>query len=191
MFIAGGVTYSELRAVSEMMRSTKREIIVGSTHFIKPEGFIKDLGILGDDDSARRYVEEDILGASRAEEFFIDEEEQAMLDKVLIDGKIDPAELAKQDAEEAKKVGEEQNRSPDIQVLMVPWLCGFVPFCGKRFAAWFNGDDVKIDGDQEEEDDGLGGDIQRCAEAIMPCFFSSKGKDTADTQPLQQRGQAV
>lgn len=43
VFIAGGVTYSEIRAMHELCHSMGRDIIIGSTHIITPRQFIYSL----------------------------------------------------------------------------------------------------------------------------------------------------
>ncbi|KAG0032959.1 vacuolar sorting protein VPS33/slp1 [Podila clonocystis] len=43
VFIAGGVTYSEIRAMHELCQSMGRDIIIGSTHIITPRQFIYSL----------------------------------------------------------------------------------------------------------------------------------------------------
>ena len=40
VFVLGGLTYSELRSMHELSRSLGREIIVGSTDMLTPQGFI-------------------------------------------------------------------------------------------------------------------------------------------------------
>ncbi|KAF9171456.1 vacuolar sorting protein VPS33/slp1 [Mortierella sp. AD011] len=46
VFIAGGVTYSEIRAMYELCQSMGRDIIIGSTHIITPRQFIQSLRYL-------------------------------------------------------------------------------------------------------------------------------------------------
>ncbi|KAF9300599.1 vacuolar sorting protein VPS33/slp1 [Mortierella antarctica] len=43
VFIAGGVTYSEIRAMHELCQSMGRDIIIGSTHIITPRQFVYSL----------------------------------------------------------------------------------------------------------------------------------------------------
>ncbi|KAF9135416.1 vacuolar sorting protein VPS33/slp1, partial [Linnemannia schmuckeri] len=43
IFIAGGVTYSEIRAMYELCHSMGRDIVIGSTHIITPRQFIFSL----------------------------------------------------------------------------------------------------------------------------------------------------
>jgi len=43
IFIAGGVTYSELRSVYELSRKFKRDVLIGSTSMLTPDVFIHDL----------------------------------------------------------------------------------------------------------------------------------------------------
>ena len=45
-FVAGGSCYSELRAAHEIMEKGGQEIILGSTHFVNPTEFVKDLTAL-------------------------------------------------------------------------------------------------------------------------------------------------
>ena len=47
LFIAGGVTYLEICELFKIMLLTRREIIVGGTHFLKPKDFVHDLKVLG------------------------------------------------------------------------------------------------------------------------------------------------
>lgn len=45
VFVVGGITYSEIRAIHELMDTNRRtEIILGSTHIIKPNEFSIDMG---------------------------------------------------------------------------------------------------------------------------------------------------
>jgi len=184
VFIAGGCTYSEIRALSDVMKTTKREIIIGSTHFIKPGEFLQDLEMLGDDEKANKYLDEDadVLLEQKAKEFYADEDEdeKTRLEGVLIDGNITPEEIAKQEAEEQAKAVEEMEKNAELPI--IPWLMGYVPFCGKSLRAWFNGDDVGID-DTEEDDEGLVGDVKTCCTSCWP----GKKKQT----PLAEQGQAV
>ncbi|KAG0006132.1 vacuolar sorting protein VPS33/slp1 [Entomortierella chlamydospora] len=46
VFIAGGVTYSEIRAMYELCQSMGRDIVIGSTHIITPRQFIQSLRYL-------------------------------------------------------------------------------------------------------------------------------------------------
>jgi len=46
VFVAGGMTYSELRVAYEVGAQMKRDVYIGSTHSITPEGFIDDLKVL-------------------------------------------------------------------------------------------------------------------------------------------------
>lgn len=50
VFMIGGLSYNELRAVEEVSRKESREIIVGSTHFLTPTEFMADLAELGKDE---------------------------------------------------------------------------------------------------------------------------------------------
>ncbi|KAI7824165.1 Sec1-like protein [Kickxella alabastrina] len=43
IYIAGGMTFSEMRTVYEMSRKYKRQIFIGSTHIITPRGFLEDM----------------------------------------------------------------------------------------------------------------------------------------------------
>ncbi|KAJ2236281.1 syntaxin binding protein 1, partial [Coemansia sp. RSA 485] len=43
IYIAGGMTFSEMRSVYEMARKYRRQIYIGSTHIITPGGFLNDL----------------------------------------------------------------------------------------------------------------------------------------------------
>src|SRR2546423_15423987 len=48
VFVAGGVTYSELRSAYELTETYNKdvEVIIGSTHVITPKNFIEDLKLL-------------------------------------------------------------------------------------------------------------------------------------------------
>ncbi|KAI3636808.1 hypothetical protein MIR68_005075 [Amoeboaphelidium protococcarum] len=43
LFIVGGVTYSEIRAIYQISNLIKREIFIGSTHVVTPDQFVDDL----------------------------------------------------------------------------------------------------------------------------------------------------
>ncbi|KAJ2713599.1 syntaxin binding protein 1 [Coemansia spiralis] len=43
VYIAGGVTFSEMRAVYELTGTLDQEVYIGSTHVITPRGFLDDL----------------------------------------------------------------------------------------------------------------------------------------------------
>lgn len=47
VFVVGGVTRSEMRAVHELSRRTGREIVLGSTAVLKPTGFLSQLRSIG------------------------------------------------------------------------------------------------------------------------------------------------
>ena len=51
IFVAGGITYSEMKAAYEVMAQNSKEVIVGSTHVFNPDTFVKDIAAL-DPDSA-------------------------------------------------------------------------------------------------------------------------------------------
>ncbi|CAO3627560.1 unnamed protein product [Cunninghamella blakesleeana] len=46
IFVAGGITYSEIRSAYELAESFDREVYIGSTHTIAPEKFVEALGQL-------------------------------------------------------------------------------------------------------------------------------------------------
>ncbi|KAJ2724398.1 syntaxin binding protein 1 [Coemansia sp. Benny D115] len=46
LFVLGGVTMSEIRAADEISRKFDREVLIGSTHLIEPEGYLKDISSL-------------------------------------------------------------------------------------------------------------------------------------------------
>ncbi|CAI6356255.1 unnamed protein product [Macrosiphum euphorbiae] len=49
LFIIGGVTYSEMRSVYEVSKNFKNwNIVIGSSHIVTPEDFLKDLSDLGE-----------------------------------------------------------------------------------------------------------------------------------------------
>jgi len=47
VFMLGGVSYSELKVARQVMKKESREIIIGSTKFLNPKDFMKDLKTLG------------------------------------------------------------------------------------------------------------------------------------------------
>lgn len=47
VFMLGGVSYSELKVARQVMKKESREIIIGSTKFLNPKVFMKDLKTLG------------------------------------------------------------------------------------------------------------------------------------------------
>lgn len=47
VFVVGGMCYSELRAMHELLATGETEFIVGSTRFINPKEFLQDLSTLG------------------------------------------------------------------------------------------------------------------------------------------------
>ncbi|GAB5585417.1 syntaxin binding protein 1 [Umbelopsis nana] len=46
IFVAGGITYSEIRSAYELAEAYDREVYIGSTHIITPNQFIEDLKVL-------------------------------------------------------------------------------------------------------------------------------------------------
>jgi len=46
IFMTGGMCYSELRVIEATCQKESREILAGTTHFVKPAQFLKDLGRL-------------------------------------------------------------------------------------------------------------------------------------------------
>ncbi|CAG8441868.1 14334_t:CDS:10 [Dentiscutata heterogama] len=46
VFIAGGVSYSELRTAYEITTKHRQDVIIGSTHIITPRKFVEDLSLL-------------------------------------------------------------------------------------------------------------------------------------------------
>ncbi|KAF9525353.1 Sec1-like snare protein [Crepidotus variabilis] len=46
MFVAGGMTYSEMREVYQISSPLQKDIFIGSTHIVTPKGFIDDLKVL-------------------------------------------------------------------------------------------------------------------------------------------------
>ena len=43
VFVAGGLCYSEIRAAEEVMSTSDREVILGSTNFLNPTEYIENL----------------------------------------------------------------------------------------------------------------------------------------------------
>jgi hypothetical protein len=43
VFMAGGVTFSEMRCAYEVMSATQREIVIGGTSYLKPNAFVEQL----------------------------------------------------------------------------------------------------------------------------------------------------
>ncbi|KAJ8326195.1 syntaxin binding protein 1 [Batrachochytrium dendrobatidis] len=43
LFVIGGITYSEMRAVFEAKKDLRRDIVIGSTHVWQPDGFVEAL----------------------------------------------------------------------------------------------------------------------------------------------------
>lgn len=50
VFMIGGLSYTELRAMEEVSRKESREIIIGSTAFVTPAEYMEDLTELGKDE---------------------------------------------------------------------------------------------------------------------------------------------
>jgi len=46
VFVAGGMTYSEIRETYQLSSSLQKDIYIGSTHMVTPRGFIDDLKVL-------------------------------------------------------------------------------------------------------------------------------------------------
>eukprot|EP00607_Mallomonas_marina_P007274 CAMPEP_0182418434 /NCGR_PEP_ID=MMETSP1167-20130531/2870_1 /TAXON_ID=2988 /ORGANISM="Mallomonas Sp, Strain CCMP3275" /LENGTH=369 /DNA_ID=CAMNT_0024592643 /DNA_START=863 /DNA_END=1972 /DNA_ORIENTATION=- len=49
VFISGGVSYGELRVAGDVMSQHSKEIVVGSTHFMSPDNFVRDVAQLDAD----------------------------------------------------------------------------------------------------------------------------------------------
>eukprot|EP01036_Dinobryon_divergens_P036431 gene36431-47435_t len=49
VFIGGGISYAELRVAHDVMVQHSKEILVGSTHFMSPDTFVKDVAQLAVD----------------------------------------------------------------------------------------------------------------------------------------------
>ena len=47
-FVAGGITYSEMRAAYELQAQHSKEVVVGGTHFVNSAEYIKEItGLTG------------------------------------------------------------------------------------------------------------------------------------------------
>jgi syntaxin-binding protein 1 len=46
VFVAGGVTYSEMRSAYELTESAGREVIIGSSHLLTPHRYLESLAAL-------------------------------------------------------------------------------------------------------------------------------------------------
>lgn len=61
VFIAGGVSYSELKTAHELMNSSGKEVIIGGTHLINPNIYLRDVASLNSRSSdAMRLFELDL-----------------------------------------------------------------------------------------------------------------------------------
>tara|TARA_B100000780_G_scaffold18042_1_gene11787 strand:+ start:341 stop:1141 length:801 start_codon:yes stop_codon:yes gene_type:complete len=69
--VFGGVTYSELRGLYDLMESTKREIIICATDIITPAYFLKELANMGHQ-SRESVDEDDIEEKHTADDFDLD-----------------------------------------------------------------------------------------------------------------------
>lgn len=52
VFIAGGVGYNELRVAHEVMTSNSKEVVVGSSHLVSPNEYLRDVAGLHDESAA-------------------------------------------------------------------------------------------------------------------------------------------
>ena len=46
IFVAGGLSYAEMRAAGEFQAESNRETLVGGSHLIAPRTFLKDVAAL-------------------------------------------------------------------------------------------------------------------------------------------------
>mmetsp|Transcript_2933 Transcript_2933/g.3968 ORF Transcript_2933/g.3968 Transcript_2933/m.3968 type:complete len:731 (+) Transcript_2933:188-2380(+) len=58
VFVAGGITHAEIQSIYDMMKDTENEIVVGSTHLLKPKQYLFDLEHL--DESSRLRYDDDV-----------------------------------------------------------------------------------------------------------------------------------
>ena len=57
VFVAGGLSYSEMRVCNDFEREQKREVIMGGSHLISPKKYVKNVASLHPD-SAKIELEE-------------------------------------------------------------------------------------------------------------------------------------
>lgn len=50
VFMLGGVSFTELKTVREIMNNESREVVIGSTAFLSAKDFVDDLTLLAKDD---------------------------------------------------------------------------------------------------------------------------------------------
>lgn len=52
VFVAGGVGYNELRAAYDVMTSNSKEVVVGSSHLVSPNDYLRDVAGINDESAA-------------------------------------------------------------------------------------------------------------------------------------------
>jgi len=137
VFISGGMTYSEMRAITDLANSCKREVILGSTHIIRPEDFVHNLELLGDDEAARQYLEAETHTAQDAIDFYKEAPENAPAAQV--------------------QPPEPEPLSEDLQFAMetndrlwwTTWIFTKIPGCG-RVQRYLDGEDSDDDDDDDD-----------------------------------------
>ena len=153
VFIAGGVTYSEMRAITELARTCKREVIVGSTHIIKPDAFVDDVAVLADEEQARQYLERDPM--AEAHEFYA-EQAPAAAESGGDPMPNDVAERIDSEDELAQKVND--------GLWWTSWIFSKIPG-GRRLQRYLDGEDS----DSDDDDDDAGGEKRSSSSAACGC----------------------
>ncbi|KAF8519040.1 Sec1-like protein [Hysterangium stoloniferum] len=76
VFVAGGMTYSEMRATYQLSNSLGKDIVIGSTHTLYPEGFVDDLRVLEIGGAGSRAIPNglrDVNGEDRPFQLYYDQ----------------------------------------------------------------------------------------------------------------------
>lgn len=184
IFIVGGVTYPELRHFQEVMTYSKREVIVGSTHMIKPCSFVKQLQLLGDDAECEEVLNSQLDWEEEANEFYGEKQDQnaTLLSHDFLISHVDLEDVAKEEQQAEEEVLRKLEQEADEQFGCIPRWVDRIPFCGPPVARWLNGDDP------DQEDGGLFG------YGIIPkgcCSCCRSKPSTPNKTPLAEQGQFV